>query len=318
MQKSNLPDWNHDHLQADDSAPDWFKRAVNTPVKSNYVIVDDCAIHYLTWEVNDSPRHPQKPGLLFIHGGGAHANWWRFIAPSFIDKYRVAAIDLSGMGDSEKREEYSAALRAQEILHVLKAAELGPQPIVIGHSFGGLMTMRFGADFGDQIGGAIIVDSPVLPESEKASELPRRVLSVQRYYPTFEIGLERFRLLPAQECKNTFIVDFIARHSLIETDMGWTWKFDVKAMGANRWSEPFHEHLAKMKCPSALIVAENSGIVSAVTADYMSDLMGPESPMIKIKNSHHHIMLDQPLSFIEAVNDLLADWRKFKHIKEIV
>ena len=209
MRKSNLPDWNHDHLQADDSAPDWFKRAVNTPVKSNYVIVDDCAIHYLTWEVNDSPRHPQKPGLLFIHGGGAHANWWRFIAPSFIDKYRVAAIDLSGMGDSEKREEYSAALRAQEILHVLKAAELGPQPIVIGHSFGGLMTMRFGADFGDQIGGAIIVDSPVLPESEKASEVPRRVLSVQRYYPTFEIGLERFRLLPAQECKNTFIQNHV-------------------------------------------------------------------------------------------------------------
>ena len=171
MQKLNLPDWNHDHLQADDSAPDWFKRAVNTPVKSNYVIVDDCAIHYLTWEVNDSPRHPQKPGLLFIHGGGAHANWWRFIAPSFIDKYRVAAIDLSGMGDSEKREEYSAALRAQEILHVLKAADLGPQPIVIGHSFGGLMTMRFGADFGDQIGGAIIVDSPVLPESEKVKRI---------------------------------------------------------------------------------------------------------------------------------------------------
>ena len=79
--------------------------------------------------------------------------------------------------------------------------------------------MSFGAEFGDQIGGAIIVDSPVLPESEKASEVPRRVLSVQRYYPTFEIGLERFRLLPAQECKNTFIVDFIARHSLIELSL---------------------------------------------------------------------------------------------------
>jgi len=42
-----------------------------------------------------------KPGLLLVHGGFAHAHWWDF--PSllfFTDRYCVAAIDLSGMGDS--------------------------------------------------------------------------------------------------------------------------------------------------------------------------------------------------------------------------
>jgi pimeloyl-ACP methyl ester carboxylesterase len=308
MQNQDLPDWTLNHLQPDENSPEWFKKAVKMPVTSSFVTVDDCPIHYLTWVPNSKPSNPTKKSLLFVHGGGAHANWWRFVAPSFTGKYKVSAIDLSGMGNSGKRKNYSAAQRAKEILQVLKSAELSPNPIIIGHSFGGLMTMRFAADFGEQINGAIIVDSPVLPESEKASEVPRRVLSVQRYYPTFEIGLERFRLLPAQECKNKFIVDFIARHSLVETDMGWTWKFDVKAMGANRWSEPFHKHLASMKCRSALVVAEKSGIVSKVTAGYMSDLMGKNSPLIVIKDSYHHIMLDQPIAFIKAITKQLDEW----------
>ena len=79
-------------------------------------------------------------------------------------------------------------------------------------------------------------------------------------------------------------------------------------MGSKRWAEPFAEHLHNMKCRSALIVADNSAIVRSVTAQYMSDLMGPESPMTTIEDSNHHIMLDQPFRFIDAVKKILRDW----------
>jgi len=302
------PNWNEPYLTIRTESPGWFTAAINHPIASHYIDVDNCPIHYLTWEQKNSPVEKTKPGLLLIHGGGAHANWWRFIAPSFLETHKVAAIDLSGMGDSGTREEYTAEHRSKEISAVLKAANLGTVPVIIGHSFGGLMTIRFAAYHGEKVAGVVIVDSPVLPESEKNSAAPRRVLSVSRHYPTFEVGLERFRLLPAQECENQFIVEFIARHSLRETVSGWTWKFDVAAMGSRRWAEPFAEHLYNMKCRSALIVADNSAIVSKVTAQYMSDLMGPESPMITIKDSHHHILLDQPCRLIDAVKEILRDW----------
>ena len=308
MINKTAPNWNEPYLVIREESPDWFKASINHPISSHYIDVDNCLIHYLTWESKRSPVDKIKPGLLLIHGGGAHANWWRFIAPSFLETHKVAAIDLSGMGDSGTREEYTAEHRSKEISAVLKDANLGANPIIIGHSFGGLMTMRFAAYHGEEVAGVVIVDSPVLPESEKSSAAPRRALSMSRHYPTFEIGLERFRLLPAQECKNQFIVEFIARHSLRETTSGWTWKFDVAAMGSKRWAEPFAEHLHNMKCRSALIVAENSAIVSKVTAQYMSDLMGSESPMITIKDLHHHIMLDQPFRFIQAVKKILSNW----------
>ena len=103
------------------AAPDWFNWALAHPLTSNFVEVEGCPIHYLRWP---GPADRQKRGLLFVHGGGAHANWWRFIAPFFTQDFTVAALDLSGMGDSGQRKEYSAAQRANEMRAVIEAAGL--------------------------------------------------------------------------------------------------------------------------------------------------------------------------------------------------
>ena len=78
--------------------PDWFRWAISHPGQSQFVMVAGCRIHYLHW--GREPARPGERGLLFVHGGGAHSHWWSYIAPYFTRDFRVAAIDLSGMGDS--------------------------------------------------------------------------------------------------------------------------------------------------------------------------------------------------------------------------
>ena len=95
-------------------APPWFERALDTPYEKREVEVEGCPIRYLLWGEED------KPGLLLVHGNGAHAYWWSFIAPFFLDHYRVAAINLGGMGDSGYRERYRAETFAAELM-----AEIG-------------------------------------------------------------------------------------------------------------------------------------------------------------------------------------------------
>lgn len=302
-----LPNWNTPELRVQCPAPAWFEAAIAAPVSSHFIEVEDCPIHYLRWS-GDTTRATTR-GLLFVHGGGAHANWWRFIAPFFCGDYRVGALDLSGMGDSGRRRQYSAALRAQEIRAVIDAAALGPRPFVIGHSFGGYMTMNFGARHGTDIGGAIIVDSPVRPPAEKRSPpAAARALTFERHYPSFDIGLSRFRLLPAQDCANAFLVEFIARHSLKQESAGWTWKFDAHTLSARRRDEPFHEHLQAMRCRSAIIYGQHSALVSRETAAYMAQLLGPRASVIEIPEAQHHVMLDQPLAFVAALRSVLAGW----------
>ena len=302
-----LPDFNDPRLRVASATPAWFDWALAQPVTSHYVTVDDCPIHYMVWP-GDTAKANQR-GLLLVHGGGAHANWWRFIAPFFTRDYRVAALDLSGMGDSGKRPAYDASLRADEMRAVIGAAALGARPFVVGHSFGGYMTMRFGAAYGEEVGGAVIVDTPIRrPAGDGPPATATRPRSFERHYPSFELGLERFRLLPPQPCENAFLVEFIARHSLKEEAAGWTWKFDVNTMNVRRWGEPFHEHLQALRCRAALMFGQHSALVSRDTADYMSELMGPQAPIVEIPAAQHHLLLDQPLAFVAALRTLLASW----------
>jgi pimeloyl-ACP methyl ester carboxylesterase len=298
-----------EHLVVRAAAPDWFRWAIASPRQSRSVTVEGCPIHYLLWPAK--AERLDDCGLLFVHGGGAHAHWWSFIAPYFTRASRVAAIDLSGMGDSGRRESYSAELRAKEMRAVIADAGLGRRPYVIGHSFGGFMTMKFAAQFGDELGGAVIVDSPIRsPEAEAHRPLSPPRWANKKIYETFDAALARFRLMPPQSCENDFIVEYIARHSLMPADGGWTWKFDGAALGSRRFGEPFREYLQAARCRAALIFGEKSALVSRDTAIYMSSLMGPKAPIVEVPEAQHHVVLDQPLAFVAALRMLLESWSR--------
>lgn len=295
------------YLQLKTPAPAWFDWAISQPHSAHRVDVEGCAINYLLWP-GQSTRANQR-GILLVHGGGAHANWWTFIAPYFTRDFRVAAIDLSGMGDSGRREAYSSELRAQEMAGVIADAGLGERPFIIGHSFGGFMTTKFASTYGPALGGAVIVDSPIRsPEEEAVNPVRPPPMGNKKTYASFEEALARFRLMPEQPCDNDYIVEFIARHSLMPVEGGWAWKFDGNAMGSRRFGEPFREYLQAVRCRAALIFGEKSKLVSRATASYMSSLMGPQAPVVEIPEAEHHVMLDQPIAFVAAVRMLLESW----------
>src|SRR5436190_7704861 len=115
-------------------APPWFEWAIAQEPERNFVESGGAKIECLAWGERG------KPGLLFVHGASAHADWWSFIAPFFADDYRVASISLSGMGASDWRETYTFEGFATEIWEGAKAAglyEAPVKPIYVGHSFGG-------------------------------------------------------------------------------------------------------------------------------------------------------------------------------------
>jgi pimeloyl-ACP methyl ester carboxylesterase len=156
-----------------------------------------------------------------------HSHWWSYIAPHFTRDFRVAAIELSGGGDSGWRAHYISELRAEEIRAVIAAAQLGERPFVIGHSFGGFMTMKVASQYGDMLGGAVIVDSPIRsPEEEARHPLTRPPMGNKRVYETFDAALARFRLMPEQACDNRFIVEFIGTNNVATDDRGFIYIVD--------------------------------------------------------------------------------------------
>ena len=115
-------------------APGWFTRAIDTTPESHRIDVDGTSIHYLAWGERD------LPGIVLVHGGAAHAHWWDHIGPSFLPDYRVVALDLSGHGDSDRREEYTLRAWTEEVAAVIDDAGFTSPPVVVGHSMGGFVT----------------------------------------------------------------------------------------------------------------------------------------------------------------------------------
>jgi len=282
-------------------APAWFTSALATTPRTGRVEVDGCPINHLSW------GDPAAPGLLLIHGGAAHAHWWSFLAPQLTHHYHVAALDLSGHGDSGRRPTYDMETWAAEVLAV--AGDLGMvRPIVIGHSMGGFVAIVAAALFGEAVAGTIIVDSPVRRADPETHEAERgRAFSNPKTYPTLQEAVRHFHLVPPQPCENDYVIDHIASHSLRQVETGWTWKFDREVF--QRFSQKgTDEYLAAIGGRVAVLHGQFSAIVTPDVIDYMNDLLGRAAPFVEIPQAHHHLLLDQPLAFIAAVRALLADW----------
>ncbi|MDR3526949.1 MAG: alpha/beta hydrolase [Rhizomicrobium sp.] len=284
-------------------APQWFREVVAVVPQHEHVMVEGARVHYLRW------GDRSKPGLLLVHGNAAHAYWWSVIAPFLSRDYHVVAIDLSGMGDSEWRPAgYSMECFASEVLAVCEHSgmlALDEPPVIIGHSFGGFVTILAGALYGERLAGTIILDSPVNPPDRPRPGPP--AFRPHNIYPDIAAALARFRLLPPQVCENLYLLDYVARHSLRQVGSGFTWKFDPQ-IWRNFSIGDMAARLRDTKCRIAIFRGEHSILMPPAIGEFMFNLLGRSAPVVEIPQAQHHMMLDQPLALVAALRAVLADW----------
>jgi pimeloyl-ACP methyl ester carboxylesterase len=318
-------------------APKWFEEAIAQAPERRLVPVLGANIELLTW------GQVGKPGLIFVHGNSAHADWWSFICPWFANDWRVASISFSGMGGSDWREAYAFETFASEIYECARAAGLyenGQKPIYVGHSFGGSQVYYSAARYPERMRGALLVDTGFGgPPTEAQMEAMRKEMEEQarktgqpmpsmqgwgrggpnqsgrpnRVYATQEEALSRFRFMPPQVPGNLYVADFIARNSLKRAPMadgsgeGWTWKFDPgfwSKLDRSAMNEVSNERAA----PMAHIYGDQSNIMKRHPGASGSSMIPADAPHIVIPDSEHHIMVDQPLALVAAIRALLTFW----------
>ena len=285
---------------AADAIPDWFWQAVETPSETGAVEVDECDVCYRTW------RGDGERDLLLIHGMNAHSRWWDFIAPQLRNEYRVAAMDLTGMGDSDHRYAYDADTYAEEIVAVCDATGMGAQPLIVGHSFGGMVATKAANLFPQRFGALVLVDSGIRHPDEPVEDRPLMGGGRAKTYPDRRTAESRFRLYPPQPCENRYIMEYIARQSLMPVDGRWAWKFDEELPLTLRGGERRAEDYTGLTLPVGLINGKESESFSARTLAHMLELLGADTPAVGIEDARHHVFLDQPLAFVQALRDMLG------------
>ena len=284
--------------------PDWFWRAVEAPSEEHAVEVDDCDVVFQTW------GEAGKPPMLLIHGMNAHRRWWDFIAPQLADEYALAAMDLTGMGDSDYRYAYDADTYGMEITAVCDAAGFGNDVIVVGHSFGGMMAAKAASLHPERFGALILVDSGIRDPDEPVPDGPMMGGGRAKAYPDRQTAEARFRLFPPQPCANEYILTYIAKQSLMRLDGGtWAWKFDEELPLTLKGGERREEDYTGLTLPVGIIYGALSESFTQSTLDYTLGLIPGDVQVQAIEDAQHHVFLDQPLEFVAALRGMAAKLR---------
>lgn len=119
----------------------------------------DIALRFRDWSGDGPP-------IVLLHGLASSLRIWDFVAPILAERFHVVAIDQRGHGLSTKPddgygfEEVGADLEAFVVMLGLD------KPVVVGHSWGGSVAVRFGADYPELTRGLVLVDGGFMERSK--------------------------------------------------------------------------------------------------------------------------------------------------------
>jgi pimeloyl-ACP methyl ester carboxylesterase len=267
--------------------------------RDGFIDADGVRLHYVDW------GEPGQPPVVFVHGGSAHARWWDFVVAHLAPRYRCVALDLRGHGDSgwPTSPDYRLATHAGDVADLIEA--LGLRDVaVVGHSFGGFVSMVYAPGAAARLARLVIVDSrPRI--GERASRLLEALRKLPHpRYASLEEATRRFRLLPGATSAAPDVFAHVVRHGMTQmADGAWTLKFDRRAMSGTP-PQDFSPGLAAVQCPILAIRGEHSDILTR-TALAEFPAANPRAITAEIAGAHHHVMLDQPAALAQVIGDFL-------------
>jgi 2-hydroxy-6-oxonona-2,4-dienedioate hydrolase len=128
----------------------------------------------------------QGQAVIFLHGIAASLHDWDSLLPAVAEAgYRTFAFDLPGHGESEKPEDpddYTTLRVEQAVDRWMDGLKDGPPYILIGHSFGGYLSLSYALRHPERVQGLLLIDpyySLSQPSSLLRWFLPRPTLGIR-------------------------------------------------------------------------------------------------------------------------------------------
>lgn len=137
--------------------------------------------------------------ILLLHGWGQNIAMMKPLGDNFSDQFRITILDLPGFGESDEPEKSWTISKYSSVLEeFLKALDV-KKPIIIGHSFGGRIAIRYSAR--NTVEKLVLFGSPCIRINEKLS-LSVRILKKLKTLPLLdELGEHMKKYIGSRDYK---------------------------------------------------------------------------------------------------------------------
>jgi pimeloyl-ACP methyl ester carboxylesterase len=285
---------------------DAMQHSARSTGEDGYLTIHGLRHHYLRW--GERGADP----LVLLHGLMNHGRYWEHIAQQFARDRQVFAPDLRGHGESEHAPGgYLVWAFAMDLRAFVEELDF-EQFDLVAHSIGSRVAMSYARDHSHRVRRLVLVDmGPQMAET--GARNIRRSTGEARKQPGFATeteALEHFATLyPGQT--QEFLTRQMAASLLLDESSGQlVFRFDPaihEATGRGAIAEiPYlWESLEHISCPTLVIRAEKSKVLSAEIQDEMLKRL-PDGHALVIPGAGHQVPLHQPEAFITAIREFLA------------
>lgn len=227
------------------------------------IMINDIKINYI--------QYGEGRDILLLHGWGQNIAMMKSLGDNFCDNYRITILDFPGFGESD---EPSIAWDINEYSLMLEkfVAELNiKKPIVIGHSFGGRVAIRYSAN--NSIEKLVLFGSPCI-RNEKELSLSVKLLKKLKTLPGLDqIGEYMKKYIGSRDYK---AASPIMRQTLV-----------------NVVNEDLSNYAKKIEEPTLLIWGENDTEAPVDDAKELEKLM-VDAGLIILPGTHYAYLENLP------------------------
>jgi pimeloyl-ACP methyl ester carboxylesterase len=229
----------------------------------------------------------------------------------------VAAVDLRGHGDSDWDPEakYDSETFVADLAEAVTALDFG-RMVLIGHSLGADVAIRFAADHPSQVAALVVVDFGPELQKEGIDEVLRGFAAMPRNFATVE-EYEQW-LAERRPLADPIALRQFARMSLRQSGKnGWTPKADIAVAAKSelarfdaidgRYRNPeLWRLLAGIRCPTLVVRGAASGVLPFDVATRMVERTLWKGQLATVPIAGHAVMLDNPAEFSASVIRFLS------------
>lgn len=268
-----------------------------TTPADRFITVNGLRLHYLDWG-------GAGPPLILVHGLDRHAHTFDHIAPHFVSRYRVIAVDMRGHGESawdpEARYLVEDYVRDMEgLVEQLKLRDI----VIWGNSTGGRVAQVYAGLHPDQVTHMISED--VGPERPRqiADNYQRRVSEEQAGWASeAEVIAQVQKSNPGMS--DTLVASYVRYGTTKRADGRLIWKRDANvARGfvvADLWAA-----VSKITAPALYIIGGRSTIVPVETQERLRKTL-PRIRIVTIPDVGHYPTDEKPADVLALVDAFLS------------
>ena len=276
------------------------------------ILVNGINLHYVDWGSEG------KPPLVILHGFSQQARYWDGFAAKMRDDFHVYAVDQRGHGLSDWADDYGPDAMPNDLLGFADA--LGFERFtLIGHSMGGMVSMRFTAFHPERVAALVVVDAGIrllsgAPVTQQDNSVTRALAKdtfaheaeLLSHYAALAPGLDVVRAKPA-----------IMHNFKTWPDGHITYRFDPalrtrliasgprEVENARRAQAEMEARTKDVTCPVLILRGELSDILSREAAEQTAAAF-PKARVVEIPAATHMIPSDNPTAFRAAIREFLG------------